>query len=272
MSGQDESESLDISKNEVPVSELLRAKEVEVADNEVKPWHFEDLGKLEVKQQDQAKEELSVELRDELKAELIRQTSIIKKEAFLKAQKEGYEAGYQDGLEKGKVEAIKKTEQEAEVVLSAQVKSLQNLLESMSTPYNEISQDVFVSLAHLVAQLSAQVIQRSVEQNSRWIVECIQEAIEQLPESESKLTIELNEKDLVVVQKYLEISQHAWVLKANTELRSGTCRVKQDFSIVTNDWEERLSQLMDSFYAQAKTVATAEQNGLTSSPSSTPSS
>lgn len=242
-------------KDELPVAELLTGEDLSATQAEVKPWKFDDLESIESQQKDVLRDEVASELRKELKPELVRQTSVIKKEAFLKAQKEGYDVGYREGLEKGRQEAYQKAEQEAETALSAQVKSMQNLLESMSNPYKLISQEVFVSLAKLVSQLAEKVIQDHIRENEDWIITCLEEAVSQLPESESQLIIELNEADIEIVSAYLQMKQHDWVLKANEDIESGQCKVKQGASIVVNDWQDRLSEWMQQFVSRAENGA-----------------
>lgn len=246
----------------LPVATLLRADEVEAP--EIKAWQYQDLAKEEAEKEQKLRSDVEEKLREEIRPEILRRASVLKKEAYESAQKEGYDAGYQEGLEVGRKEAFEKAEKEADAALSAQVKSMQNLVEAMSDPYQQIAQSVFESLAKLSLDLAETLVGEEVQSRHDWVLEAVQEAIGQLPDDSVQLEVILNPKDADIIQKYQQAHQKKWRLQTDDSVAVGSCKIKQGSSLIVNDWRPRMSELLESAQAASERVAKEASQPLAS--------
>lgn len=254
----------------LPVASLMRADEV--AEPEIKAFQYMDLEQEEVQKEQKVRADVKEQIRREMEPELVRKATLLKKEVYETSQKEGYETGYQEGLEKGRKEAYEAAEKEAEAVLSSQVKSVQKLLESMSQPYQDISQNIFESLCHLSIDLASRIVPVEIERHQEWIIDAVQEAVQKLPDDSDPIDVFLHSSDLEVVERYLQTTQNNWRLVADDVLEEGTCRIKQNSSTIMNDWKSRLDELLGDTESLFKKIAKEPNKVLNSnSKSSSPS-
>jgi len=227
----------------LPVASVISADAV--SSPEIKTWKYQDLDQKEVTENQAVNDNIKEKIRQEMQPEMLKQVEILKKEAFEKAQAEGYAAGLKEGMEVGTQQAYKAAEEEAAQLLSEQVKSLQNLMDSLSEPYHLVSQSVFESLARLAIEMAARVVDVNVQLHHEWVLSAIQEAIAKLPEDIEHIDIQIHPEDLALVEKYQQSNQKKWRLIADSELPKGSCRVKHKSSIVINDWQLRLKSFLD---------------------------
>lgn len=227
----------------LPVANLISADSVSTP--EIKTWKYQDLAKSDVAKNAEADDVMKEKIRQEMQPEILKQAEILKAETFEKAQTEGYEVGFKEGAEVGKKQAYDTVEEEAKQLLSEQVKSLQNLIESLSEPYQLISESVFESLARLTLEMAAKVVEVEVQLHQDWVLKTIHEAIAKLPEDSEHLDIQIHPDDLALVEKYQQANHKKWRLMADSDLPKGSCRVKHKSSVVINNWQLRLKSFMD---------------------------
>lgn len=227
----------------LPVANLISGDEVSAP--EVKPWKYQDLAQKKAEEKKVVDEDLKEEIRQEMQPEILKQAELLKAEAYEMAHAEGYEAGFKQGSEDGKSQAYEAAEAEAKQLLSEQVKSLQSLIESMSEPYQLISESVFESLARLALEMAAKVVDVEVQLHHDWVLKAIHEAIAKLPDDSEHLDIQVNSEDFAVVEKYQQSEQKKWRITADSDLPKGTCRVKHKSSVVINNWQLRLKTFLE---------------------------
>ncbi|MDR9499581.1 MAG: FliH/SctL family protein [Hydrogenovibrio sp.] len=226
----------------LPVATVLPAEEVSEPD--VKAWHFTDFEKEEVEQARTHKVEVTQQLRREIEPRIKKETQLLKKEAYESAKKEGYEAGLEQGRQEGRQQAFDQAKQEADAALTPKVESLGALLDTMASPYQAISEQVFESLSELAIALASRLVELEVDQHQAWLKEAIEEAVAQLPDEDAAIEVHLNPEDYNALTDYLNASARNWTLKSAARIKPGTCEVKQHNSIVVNDWQTRLETLL----------------------------
>lgn len=237
----------------LPIATVISGKRFK--DKPVTAWQFSDLEQEERAQEAKVRSDVMEQIRREAAPELEQQAKLVKKEAYEKAQKEGHQAGYEEGLELGRKEAFEKAEKEAEMMLSQEVKSIHGLLEAMASPYENISQDVFQSIANLSIELAKRIVKAEVSANCDWVINAIQEAMIKLPDDSKSVEIEIHPDDFSVVEQYLEANPKKWQLVAQESIPRGACRLRQNTSIVVNDWQARLDEFLDDSYILSKSIA-----------------
>lgn len=227
----------------LPIANLISADEI--PEPEIKPWKYQDLAEKKVVEKPVVDEAEKAKIRQEMQPELLKEIEALKKETIEKSEKEGYEVGLKQGIEVGTKQAYDSVEEEAQQLLSAQVKSIQNLLEALSEPYQLISQSVFESLSRLTIEMASRVVEMEVQQHHDWILKAIKEAIATLPEDSEHLDIQIHPDDLEVVEKYQQSHSTKWRIIADSDLPKGSCRVKHKSSVVINDWQLRLKSFLE---------------------------
>ncbi|KUJ71643.1 FliH/SctL family protein [Thiomicrospira sp. WB1] len=237
----------------LPVATVLPAEEVPEPD--IKAWQFTD---FEQEAQQQAKEhkvEVTQQLRREIEPRIRKETQLLKKEAYDSAKKEGYDAGFEQGQQEGRQQAFDQAKQEADAALAPKVESLSTLLETMAAPYQSLSNQVFETLADLSIELASRLVALEVDQHQAWLKQAIEEAVAQLPEDDARIEVHLNPQDYDTVAEQVDLSTRNWTLKSVERIEPGTCEVKQNNSIVVNDWRTRLEQLLGDTQALAAQLA-----------------
>lgn len=252
---------------ELPEAKLLRANQLERLGNpEVKAWRFSDLAQDEVKEQQELRADVLARVRKEIAPEVSRQTTLLKKETFEKAHKEGYDAGFQQGLAQGKQKAYEEAALKADAELKPQVERLLSLLDFLKSPYRSIEQQIFKSFADLSVVLAEKLVKTQIAESTDWVIKAVQDSVDLLPEDTATLEIELNPQDIDLVSKYQQDFDKTWVLKRNPEMPLGSCRVKQNFSVVENIWQKRLAELLDETHQTIKHTVQQSPESNTDNP------
>lgn len=233
----------DIAGEDLPQAQLLRAKDVPTPD--IKTWQFADLEKEEIEKETRVRTEVVEQMRRDAEPELQRQTTILKKNAYEKAHQEGYDAGFQKGLELGKKDAKETVLEEERATLMPKVEQIGSVLALLKTPFQAVEDTVYLQLTDLAIQIAQAFLKKQIEADQTWIVEAVKAAIAPLPESDSVLEIELHPDDINIISQYQKDFSQNWTIKPRTDLPKGACRVKQDFSVVENNWQEQLSDYIE---------------------------
>jgi flagellar assembly protein FliH len=248
-----------IAEDSLPQTQLLRAKDVPAP--EIKTWQFADLEQDEIEKETQVRTEVVEKKRRDAEAELLRQTTILKKNAYEKAHQEGYDAGFQKGLELGRKDAKESVLEEERATLKPKIEQIESILELLKKPFNAVEESVYLQLTDLTIQIAQAFLKKQIEADQTWIVEAVKAAIDPLPESDTALEIELHPDDVNIISQYQKDFSQNWAVKPRTDLPRGACRVKQDFSVVENNWQQQLSDYIDktkdSLHAKEGPVADA---------------
>ena len=234
----------------LPVATVLPAEDV--PDPEIKPWHFTDFEQELAQQKQEKKVVVTQALRREIEKKKKKETQLLKKEAYETAQKEGYEAGFAQGEEAGRTQAFEQAKQQADARLSKQVASLETVIETLAEPYQHLKASVFESLASLAIELAGRLVHLEVSQHQAWLYEAIEQAVNQLPDEQAAVEVQLHPDDLASIEAHLNQDHAHWNLVASKHISPGSCQVKQGHSVVVNDWKTRLDALLGDAQALAK--------------------
>ncbi len=244
-----------------PISEELEQQSCQVLPKDsiltpsIKTWHLSNLKQNEVDKAEKVRSDVLDKLRKEVEPQVEKQASIIKKNAYEEAYRKGSDEGFKQGLQSGKLEGKKQALKEAEEALLPKVKSLQEITEFMATPYQEISEEVFLNLVKMVTEISSKIIKKEISEDSAWILAVIKESVAKLPSETSSIEIYLNPEDLEIVKEYAE-NKTNWILSQDNSLNRGCCRVKQDSSSLVNDWQKKIEILMEQTKAVTQEIVT----------------
>lgn len=253
------------SEDELPQAKLVRAQDLAPTTKpKIRTWQFQDLKQAEDHKEQKVRSEVIAQIRKEAEPELKRQTTLLKKEAYENAHQEGYDAGFQKGLALGQKEAFEKAAQEAKNQLEPLVKRMESLMGFMQNPYRELENSVFESFSHLAIEIAEKFIEKEIIQDREWALNSVKKAIEVLPDDPVTLEIEMHPDDVELIESYQSEFSQNWHVVSSPSMALGSCRVKQNFSIVDNVWQTQLSDYLSGIRERAD--SNASQKSPTDSP------
>ncbi|UQB41686.1 hypothetical protein JX580_08385 [Thiomicrospira microaerophila] len=229
-------------ENSKPISRVMQAGEVKSPD--IHKWQFVDLASDAKKQLESVRADVLEKIKQEIQPKLAKQTAILKREAYEEAKQQGYEEGYLAGFETGQTVGIERAEQQALETLKPKVERLEAAFNSLRHPYSLISSDIYQQLVTVAMKLAERITEEAVTIDKQKVLHFIEQAVQLLPDDQAEIEVELNPEDLELVRFYQAESSKGWVIKANSKLQVGECRVKKLNSIVHHQWRARLDELL----------------------------
>jgi flagellar assembly protein FliH len=231
------------------VATLIQAKDV--PEPVVRAWTLNNLADEARQKAQQTQRAAYDELQQKMQPEILRQTELLKKEAYEQAKKEGFDAGYAEGQALGQQEAREIALAEAQSALAEKLETMQALLNALSTPYDLLEKKVFESLTKLTLQLAEEVIEQQIEQEPKWLAKIVEQSVTSLQDSMSPLEVLLHPHDKALLEEAGLAVSKQWRLTADDEVMQGTCQVKQGFSTVEHNWRNRFANMTVMLEAQA---------------------
>ena len=165
-------------------------------------------------------------------------------------RQEAYNEGFAIGEKEGFHSATLKVRQEAEVVLTAKVDSLEQLMGHLFEPIAEQDTQIEKSLVDLVQHIAKQVIQRELAIDSTQIEHVMREALKLLPLGVGNVRLYINPQDFEQVKALRERHEETWRIVEDESLLPGGCRVETEHSRIDATVETRVARVMDKLFDQ----------------------
>ena len=227
--------------NKEDASDLIRAKEVSIFERWLLPDldsnHVEDVA-VEPGPEPEAAEEETVTVEDgpveEVKPLTLEELEAIRQEAY----NEDFTAGERDGFHSGQVRA----RQEAEVALTAKLRSLEIVMEQLLEPIAQQDRELEQALVRLVEHVTKQVIQRELKDDSTQLQRILREALKLLPMGAENILPDRHDE--------------RWKLLEDENLLPGGCRIESENSVIDASIETRLAQALTQIMEQQRHQAT----------------
>ena len=172
------------------------------------------------------------------------------------AYNEGFAIGEKDGFHAGQLKA----RQEADAALAGRVRALEQVMSHLFEPIAEQDQQLEVALVSLVGQMTREVIQRELKQDSSQIVQVLREALKLLPMGAENIRIHLNPQDFDQVKSLRERHEESWRILEDDSLLPGGCRVETEHSRIDASVETRMSQALKQLFEQQREQATTPRS------------
>ncbi len=165
-----------------------------------------------------------------------------KQQGFEQGLKQGYEKGHEQGIETGRKEGY----EESQHLLQKQVAELNRLLEALAEPFKDLDAEVEKELVQLVIAIAKHIIRREIKFDPAQIVGVIREAVNVLPLSTQKITLNLHPDDAELVKAVLKLDENPppWRLQDNPLITRGGCIVETEVSSVDATLEKRISDVI----------------------------
>lgn len=169
------------------------------------------------------------------------QLSNIQDQAHKEAFEQGFTQGYKDGIDKAQKETLQKNQD-----LQHRVEQMDQLLRSLSTPFEQLDGQVEAELASLAVSLARQIIRRELKLNPGEIVAVVREAVAALPVATRHPQIFLHPEDAAFIRQTFSLSgEHEhWKLIDDPAMTRGDCRVVTETSRIDASVESRLTAII----------------------------
>lgn len=245
-----------VDENEPKVAKVLRSSELA---STISEWKLDSFAEPEVKNNiESLSAEVLEKMQTAMQPKLLQQTELLKKEAYDEAFNKGYEEGLAKGLQEGQLQGEADAKSEVLKSLEPKLEDFEELLTSLKKPYALLENKLYAEMVALALHISEAVLSREVKGDSKWILEAIQQAAIQLPESESDIHVYLNPEDIAFIQISKPTISDKWVLHENPNLAAGSCVVKQEHSSVLNDWKLRFNDIASQILEESTVIEQPE--------------
>lgn len=165
-------------------------------------------------------------------------------------RQEAYNEGFATGEREGFHSTTLKVRQEAEVVLTAKVAALEQLMSHLFEPIAEQDTQIEKSLVDLVQHITKQVIQRELAIDSTQIEHVMRDALKLLPLGVGNVRLYINPQDFEQVKALRERHEETWRIVEDEALLPGGCRVETEHSRIDATVETRVARVMDKLFDQ----------------------
>lgn len=154
------------------------------------------------------------------------------------AHEEGFAVGHAEGLAQGSAE------------VAAQAASLVEVLNALSTPFDELDQAVVNSVADLSILIAKHLVRRELKIDPGEIVAVVRDTMQHLPVAARNPRIRMHPEDIDIVEHALVIGEESrsWRLQADPLITRGGCVVETDASRIDASVESRLAAIVSKMF------------------------
>jgi len=135
-------------------------------------------------------------------------------------------------------------------LIEVRTTQLVSLLESLSTPFKVLDENVERALADLSIKIAKQILHREIELDSGQVIAAVKAAIAALPMASQKVTVILHPEDADVVRVVLGLDDMPsnWLIIEDATITRGGCKVDTEISHVDATIESRLGAVLETMF------------------------
>lgn len=230
-------------EEQIPVTKLVQSTDLQSPN--IEPWKLSSFEKDEVAETSKVSDEVFEKLQREMQPEIQKQAELIKKDAYDSAFKQGYDEGFQKGLEEGSKQGELEAKAQVMETIEPKIEQFDAILSVLHKPFDSLEQKIYSDLVDFALHVAQTVIKKNVLEDKDWILNSVQESVEQLPESSSVINVYLHPDDLAFLQISKPSISEKWQLHESHNVDKGTCLVKQDYSTILNSWVARFDDIVE---------------------------
>lgn len=159
-----------------------------------------------------------------------------------------HKQAYEDGFSLGKKEGAEHKKHELEEKNS----SLRSIIEILSEPLTELDELVVEQLAQLSMLVAKQVVRRELHTEEGEIVGIVREAMNALPASTRKITLNIHPNDAKLIRTAFSLNDNdepdelRWKLIEDPLISRGGCKISSENSRIDATVEERLNRVIST--------------------------
>ena len=155
---------------------------------------------------------------------------------------------YDEGFALGKKEAFEQTKQELEINAA----SIRSIIEMLSEPLKELDDDIVHQLSELSMVVAKQVIRRELHTEQGEIVGIVREAMNALPASTRKITLNIHPEDAELVRNAFSLGDESesdelrWKIIEDPMITRGGCKIFSENSRIDATVDARLNRVIST--------------------------
>ena len=155
-------------------------------------------------------------------------------------QKDAYDEAWKNGHAEGLVAG--------EAALHARVERLDELLNALSRPFDQLDETVEKQLVELAMAVVRQLFRREIRIESTHVIGVVREAIQLLPIASRNVQLHLHPDDATLVRDALTPaeSEPAWIIVEDPLITRGGCSVTTENSQIDATAEARLQAVIST--------------------------
>ncbi|MFV2057395.1 MAG: FliH/SctL family protein [Thiohalomonadales bacterium] len=154
------------------------------------------------------------------------------------AYTEAYDEAYAKGLSQGEADGLQKIQPRLDL--------LQKLTTELSSPFDDLDDEIENQLSHLAILLAKQIIRREIEHDPGQIIAIVREAMALLPVTSNQLHVHVHPEDLQVLKDIMKLRSQDTRLHIDEDvaLQRGDCKVFTDYSSIDATLETRMTAII----------------------------
>lgn len=155
---------------------------------------------------------------------------------------------YQEGFALGQKEGFEQTKQ----LMENNAAALQSIVDVLSEPLKELDDDVVNQLAQLSMTVAKQVVRRELHTDEGEIVGVVREAMNALPASTRKITLNIHPEDAELIRSSFSLGDDSdadelrWRVIEDPIITRGGCKISSENSSIDATVESRLNRIIST--------------------------
>ena len=174
-------------------------------------------------------------------------------------ERRAYEEAFAKGREAG-VAAAKAEHAQILAQAQAQVKRLEQIVDSLARPLQDVDTQVESELVNLALTVARQLVRRELRIDPSQVIAIIRETVALLPIAARDVRVHLHPEDAAIVRDRLAATtaERAWSIVEDPVLTRGGCRVTTDSALIDARLETRVNTVIATILGDERAGARAE--------------
>ena len=174
-------------------------------------------------------------------------------------ERRAYDEAFAKGREAG-VAAAKAEHAQILAQAQAQVKRLQQIVDSLARPLQDVDAQVESELVNLSLTVARQLVRRELRIDPSQVIAIIRETVALLPVAARDVRVHLHPEDAAIVRERLAATtaERAWSIVEDPVLTRGGCRVTTDSALIDARLETRVNTVIATILGDERAAARAE--------------
>ena len=157
------------------------------------------------------------------------------------AKEQAEQRGYEAGMAKAQAEMQPRIAE-----LDTRIKKLDELLQFVARPLQELDAEVEKTLLQLTLAVGKQLARRELRIDPAQVIAIIRESLQELPSSAREIRVVLHPEDAAIVRERLSapVSERAWTIVEDPTVSRGGCMVRTETSTIDARLDSRISAVI----------------------------
>ena len=157
------------------------------------------------------------------------------------AKEQAEQRGYEAGMAKAQAEMQPRIAE-----LDTRIKKLDELLQFVARPLQELDAEVEKTLLQLTLAVGKQLARRELRIDPAQVIAIIRESLQELPSSAREIRVVLHPEDAAIVRERLSapVSERAWTIVEDPTVSRGGCMVRTETSTIDARLDSRINAVI----------------------------